>query len=30
MAFKEVTIKDLDENLVKLISEEWMLVTAGN
>lgn len=30
MAFKEVNIKDLDENFIKLVSDEWMLVAAGN
>lgn len=30
MSFKEVNIKDLDENFIKLVSDEWMLVAAGN
>lgn len=30
MCFKEVNIKDLDENFIKLVADEWMLVTAGN
>lgn len=30
MAFKEVNIKDLNENFVKLISEEWALICAGD
>lgn len=30
MAFKEVNIKDLNENFVKLIADEWMLVSAGD
>ncbi len=30
MSFKEMSIKDLDENFVKLIADEWMLVTAGD
>ncbi len=30
MSFKEVNIKEIDENLIKLVSDEWMLVTAGN
>ena len=30
MSFKEVSIKDLNENFVKDIADEWMLVTAGD
>ena len=30
MSFKEVNIKDLDENFVKLVADEWMLVAAGD
>ncbi len=30
MAFKEVNIKDLDENFIKIVSDEWMLISAGN
>ena len=30
MAFKEVNIKDIDEIFIKLVSDEWMLVAAGN
>lgn len=28
--FKEITAKEIKENIVKKISEEWMLITAGN
>jgi len=28
--FKEITAKEIRGNLIKRISEEWMLVTAGN
>ena len=28
MSFKEVNIKDLDENFVKLVADEWMQVGA--
>lgn len=28
--FKEINPKDLDENFIKLIADEWMLVSAGN
>lgn len=28
--FKEITARQLDENLIKKISEEWMLITAGS
>ena len=27
--FKEINPKDLDENFIKLIADEWMLVSAG-
>lgn len=30
MAFKEVNVRDLNENFIKLIADEWMLVAAGN
>ena len=30
MSFKEINIKDLNENFVKLVADEWMLVAAGN
>lgn len=30
MSFKEINIKDLNENFVKLVVDEWMLVSAGN
>ena len=30
MAFKEINIKDLDENFIKIVSKEWMLVAAGD
>ncbi len=30
MAFKEINIKDLKENFVKLIADEWTLICAGN
>lgn len=28
--FKEISAKEIDTNLIKAISEEWMLVAAGN
>ena len=28
--WKEVNIKEINENAVKLISDEWMLITAGD
>lgn len=28
--FKEISAKDIDTNLIKAISEEWMLVAAGD
>ena len=28
--WKEINIKEIDENAVKLISDEWMLITAGD
>ena len=28
--FKEIKATDIKENLIKLISDEWMLITAGN
>ncbi len=30
MSFKEVNIKDLKENFIKDIAEEWMLISAGS
>ena len=30
MAFKEISVKELNENVTTLIGEEWMLVTAGD
>lgn len=30
MAFKEIDIKELNENFIKDISKEWMLISAGN
>lgn len=30
MGFKEVPLKDLNENVFKIIGDDWMLVTAGN
>ena len=30
MSFKEVNIKEINENFIKIVSDEWMLVTAGN
>ena len=30
MGFKEISIKDVRENLVKMVADEWMLVTSGN
>ena len=27
--FKEISVKELHENFIKLIADEWMLVTAG-
>lgn len=30
MGFKEINIKDLTDNFEKIISQEWMLVTAGD
>lgn len=30
MSFKEVNIKDLKENFIKDIADEWMLISAGN
>lgn len=30
MNFTEITIKDVKDNLVKAISDEWMLISAGN
>lgn len=28
--FKEINAKDIKDNLIKAISEEWMLISAGN
>ena len=30
MSFKSINIKDFNENIFEIISNEWMLVTAGN
>lgn len=30
MSFKEITAKEIDKNLISLISDEWALVCAGN
>ena len=30
MAFKEIKAKDLGENFIKSIADEWMLITAGS
>lgn len=30
MDFKEINIRDIKENLVKLICDDWMLISAGN
>ena len=30
MAFKEIKAKDLGENFIKNIADEWMLISAGN
>lgn len=30
MAFKEISAKEIDKNLISLISDDWALVTAGN
>lgn len=30
MSFKEISIKELNENFVSLIGDEWMLVAAGD
>lgn len=30
MSFKEINIKDVNENFIKAISDEWMLISAGN
>lgn len=30
MGFKEISIKDLKENFIKLVSDEWMLISAGD
>lgn len=30
MSFKSIDIKDFNENIFKIISEEWMLVTSGS
>ena len=30
MNFTQITIKDVKDNLVKAISDEWMLISAGN
>ena len=30
MSFKEINIKDVKDNLVSMVADEWMLVTAGD
>lgn len=30
MDFKEINVRDIKENLVKLICDDWMLISAGN
>ena len=30
MSFKEISAKELNENFIKNIAEEWMLITAGD
>ena len=30
MSFKEISVKELKENFVNIIGDEWMLVSAGN
>ena len=30
MSFKEVNIKDIEDNLISMVADEWMLVTAGS
>ena len=30
MAFKEISVKELKENFISLISDEWTLICAGN
>lgn len=30
MPFKEIDIKELKENFIKSVSDEWMLISAGN
>ena len=30
MSFKEISIKELNENFIKNIADEWMLITAGD
>ena len=28
--FKEISPKEIPDNIIKAISDEWMLITAGN
>ena len=30
MSFKEINVKEIGENFIKNIADEWMLITAGN
>ena len=30
MAFKEITAKEIEGNMIKMIADEWMLITAGD
>lgn len=30
MAFKEIKVKEIEENFIKNIADEWMLISAGN
>lgn len=30
MAFKEIGAKEINDNLIKMIADEWMLICAGN
>ena len=30
MAFREIKVKEIEENFIKNIADEWMLISAGN
>ena len=30
MSFKEIKVTEINENFIKNIGDEWMLITAGN